>query len=1328
MFSRQELESNDSLSRHQEWKLATYLDRIRQALSKLTPAVSKPVSQRTSPETTQLTFDYVAKGSGLTVAQINHKMSFKVYPTSQQALDPGEVTILIKGPKDTYGMTVLPPIMGKAQKIRQKLLGLQSKQTFTENALPITQGATYLRAYGKNNMNKTYFIPKTKYDIEIDADRRQDHAKISYTVMREGKYEISITSRGQSIVGSPFSITASHNIIGVLEKENFCLENGEEIDIVDVKTDRKVVLRIVDFVTEKMLLRENGTLEKISEAEAKILMATDVQNERSCSVTEIDDHYKATTFNDVAQKVLKMKRVCKVFNDVMTEKRSQTKYKKNEKEEENSIACNRSQNDIPDIINSTLHDTCVNPLIVSEDKYIVPENISVSIRTEKAKPYLSQRVTEQPKVIIEQILNRSNSPDSLEEKSSAEDETEDDNESMDRLTPLRNNNPFLLEANEDFNVEKKLGTFVKSEFETNNSQSEETREPTIKIVVENNSASPAKETNPFVIPDVRLLERPKTPVYKIITGELSNRTDSPYLDPKIGALADDILGNEFINPFFMHQLQTSSHYEKQPVADFIIGAPVSIPQANRTHTPEPGMTSKTDKEADKPNHEDKKPIEDDISASVFSTPLHTKIDKPNDQLLLLSSTFHSLDSDLTDNFDISNDSTTSETQFEHHRIDSSQNSRDISPRKDLWDSAYVSIDESNSSPDGNNNENNIITDAFNKKSFSHNEGTYNLREEDFINMGPAERELWITCAALNETTTPQEDIRHNRWEIRRPIFTPIIEESDRSISSAIKDISLKSNEADSITMAFAEINDIYQEYFPYSDKRSSITSEDSLQRTEVERTIETDDTGVESASEITDVTRHEMRQEGKISEVQANVTESVSVSPILHSKEKIISHVGEIQFGDTSYSNIVLEKKKYWDERIRQIEAKTEESSKILKKKRVPAKQLKHDSLSKRKGKQVIKNYLNAEAQQAKLTRQNSLGKSNASQSSITEEIQMRAEVKLVDKWKKFWNEKLESEDIQPLAVSKFPTDLTHNQERYREDQSKENNSVPVKQELPEEEVFKAFETSPKRFFGTCRKRIINKIDTFLGKPVSPVENAVIEKYTASPDSGLVSSRISLFHSMSNAEPLPDTRRSPSLHNISHRKDNEISSYSVESIDIEDIKPQAHETSANDKTDNECYVTITNEIISVEATNTAIKEKRARMRQRSFNTIFDEADNKNSNEPLDSNKSHVSVNLQNDKKISHIEKYKKFPVALRKTSISKSEMDIFNKVPVETDDGLDKHKSYEELPKINVKSFISLYENVSKTSVESRPVKKINRPGSVDSRTSLLSISLNSGT
>nr|CAB3506272.1 unnamed protein product [Spodoptera littoralis] len=910
VFSRQELESNDSLSRHQEWKLATYLDRIRQALSKLTPPVSKPVSQRTSPETTQFTLDYVAKGSGLSAAQVNHKASFKIYPTAQQALDPGEITILIRGPRDTYGMTVLPPILGKAQMIRQKLLGLQSKQNFTENVLPITQGATYLRSYGKNDMNKTYYIPKTRYDIEIDVEIRTDHAKISYVVNLEGKYLISITSRGQSIVGSPFTITASHNIINILEKDNYCLEDGEEIDIVDVKTDRKVVLRIVDFVTEKMLLKENGTLEKISDDEARILMATDTENDMP--------NYSTESFSDV----------------------------------ENS--------------------------------------------------------------------------------------------------------------------------------------------------------------------------------------EKVDREESVYIDPKAELMAEEALGNEFVNP-----------------------------------------------------------------------------------------------------------------------------------------SSCITINQ-----------------------------------EELSNMGPAEREIWQTCNELKiEPTKVQEEQKPYKWEIKRPTFTPIIEESDRSISSGTKDIPIterctKPEDGDNVSVAFAELNEMYQEYFPNSETSSTATVDEN-DKIHISQPLRIDH----------DKAYNKYTKENK----------------------------DETQFGEATFSNIVLEKKKYWDEKIRQIEAKSAETSIQPKKKRISAKQLKHDSLSKRKGKQILKNFLNS-GDYSQVKNINQIEDKHAEikpQEPNHEQISADVETtneKLVERWKKYWDEKLETDQVQDEATAlktKSPSNKVRtlssssnsnkfeNPVEIKVETTKYNSNVlpfedqpPVKQELPEE-VFKAFETSPKRFFGTSRKQILNKIDTFLGKPgIDDIPTADVTGGECH-ESGLVSSRISLFHNLSNTEPLPWARRkSQSLQNVSQRiSSNQSIVSSEENLHVELIKRPNTET-LEDRIN--------------EATNYSVKEsvnlknKRARMVHSSFNktldeTIYIEPVQEQFVTSTPKRNENVRTAIQDLHK--EYEPIRTTNEVLRKKSFSKSEMDIFNKIPNDTtDDGLDKYKSCDELPKINVKNFISLYESVTKTATATKPAKRVYRNSSADSQ------------
>lgn len=1278
-------------------------------------------------------------------------MFFKIYPTTQQVLDPGEVTILIRGPKDTYGMTVIPPILGKAQMIRQKMLGLQSKPNYTKNALPITQGATYLRSFGKNDMNKTYFIPKSNYDIDIEVDTREDHARIGYEVNLGGKYEISITSRGQNIVGSPFNMTASKNIIGLLESESFSLEDGEEIDIVDVKTDRKVVLRIVDFVTEKMLLRENGSLEKISDEEAKVLMRTDsYQNElsdiesRTCSVnsTRSEEMTKESfKFNTAANKIIKMIRVCKVFGDIIAEKRVAITRK------EKSYARPRSQQAIPDIVNSTFSDTKNNPFLISDnrDKYIIPENISVSLRMEKSKTCYDEKWNNKNKEMEPNtLLNKEAetiTPDSLDKFTTLDEQSEDDI-LTDRASPKTN--PFLhdMYAQNDV-IEKDLGTFVKSEYETNNSQNEETSNLQIKIVVQGDEAdtpSPINR-NPFVEPDIINLERPKTPVLKIITGEVKDREDSVYVDPSKALISEEEFGNEFINPFFIHHLQS----DQIPITDFIIGAPVSLPPLIRAPTPEPHMESiiMTDKQKSNNPATTKDSIINQESSNMIKIKESNTMENKN---FALSSTFHSLDSNLTDSVEISNLSNTNDGQ-EPYNMEDLQPGLNVPHKKDMWDSAYVSIDDNNSSPDTNNNDNIPICETHSKQKFSLTDGSYEL----VTNMGPAERELWQTCSELKDAPLkPLEEVK-NKWEFKRPTFTPILEESDRSISTGTKDapksdLSLKPTEIDPVTVAFAELNDVYQEYFPISDNNSMTSSIENCEliHKDQEYIMVRRNESVDSASAISDVKRHEEKFEGKISEVQANVTESVLASQTLQdneTKEYTQETKAETQFGDKTSTNIVLERKQYWDERIRQIEAKSEESKTLQKKRRLSARYLRqNDSLTKRRGKQIVKNFLAANVDQKSKIKPvqvkdieivNRRIEPPSPQVSIEE---AQTDLKLVEKWKKYWDTKVESTKDE-TDTSCFRTKSPKNKEYSLSPQMKQSNEdiievyqdvkdsklkispSPVKQEIPEE-VFKAFETSPKRFFGTSRKQILNKIDTFLGKP-STADDSSTDVSGANPDTGLVSSRISLFHNMAQTEELHWGRRKcQSMYNISQRKDSERSVDSCEDnvITGRTAKISHIENSARNLANK------TNKIDQTEAlkqeldtaSEKSLKDKRARLTQKVYNKTFDDSVFKKSEQDHTTNMPGNSIRKIKDFNNQHFQKYPPTKV-LRKTSMSKSEMDIFNKIaykPQEND--LEMYKSCDELPKINVKSFISLYESVSKPNLKGKSLGRNINTNSTD--------------
>ncbi|XP_037975889.2 uncharacterized protein LOC105386365 isoform X1 [Plutella xylostella] len=1335
VFTNEELEASNCLSKHQEWKLAQYLDRIREALGKLPPPVSKPNSQSTSPtETHQFTFDYAARGSGLTAAQVNSKMYFKVYPTAQQSLEPGEITILIRGPKDTYGMAVAPPVLGRAQMIRQKLLNLQTKANLTKNVLPITHGAAYLRSYGRNDMKKTYHIPKTKYDIEVEIETRDDSIKVGYTVSHEGKYEISIVSRGLSIVGSPFHVTASHNILGILERESFCLEDGEEIDIVDVKTDRKAVLRIVDFVTEKMLLKEDGVLERISDDDANLLMATK-DNEKKIQKSDLSNKSETKTyfarnmrFIKIVSKIISMNKVCVAFKAV--KKMSQTNIDGND---EGLVIRPHSRCGIPDVVNSTFNESYLT--FSKHDAYDHEANLPSSSNVKnniKLFTDISKQTHEKPSL----RNNKSGSLDSsFNEGAIAYTE---------KTSP---NNPFMQHLYEQsYITEQVIGSqFMEEESDQPFAEIDDLNDIPIQIIIDEDNESISPCTNPFMEQD--MIERPKTPVLKIITGEVTDRADDLYVDPRIYKLQEEIFqNNEFINPLFVHQHSQSpespddENIEARPLAaDFKIGAPVSLPPIIRAASPKHMdslliTSDSTDFYTFENNNETDKPEE--ISPSVFSTPVHNKVDLN----AAISSTFHSLESIKEINEDIV--LADNENNFNQCEIEVYNYKMDIeTPKRDMWDSAYVSIDENMTSPDNNNNDN----ETSSKSKFSLSDGA-SLKRDELLNMGPAEFELWTTCVELT-TDAPKvnEDLKALKFESKRPIFTPIIEESDGTVSVTGKHQLKTSDSTDPVTVAFAELNDIFQEYTSNSEQSSlTITYDDKIgQSSELEYPIDDKDIRVDSASDCTaDVIRPaNNNKEGAISEVQTNVTESGSASHSLpqesdheHCESTVIQIKTQTEFGETIQANLVLEKKKYWDEKIRQIEEiKAEEP----KRKRLISKNLRHnDSLSKRRGKQMVKQFL--VSNETKLITSRHLNDEQKFKQSFEEQ---QADPKLVEKWKNFWNEKLEaerdvnqgnfvtnvsrltdysSESPSPTPPERSETEIEiadHN--KNKKDSGNKTPILPVKQELPEE-VFKAFETSPKRFFGTSRKQILNKIDSFLGKE-GTAKDTLNKESGAHLEKGIVSSRISLFHTISNVEDLPRKKSiSHSMHNISDspKLQNQMSisltETSVTHISETGLLPV-----------QPCFSDEELSIIQSSPTkdDNVLKKKRFRIKNDSFNKSFDETSsvanqvlqltpqNKPESEVL---KTVIDITKQSGKQ----ERFHNIHT-LRKSSVSKSEMDLFSRsksnVSAEAED-FDRHKSYEELPKINVKNYISMYETVSESvKAETRQIKKLLRTRSIGS-------------
>lgn len=1253
------------------WKLISYLENIRVALSKLTSPNTKPtvqITQKDSPQSTHYTLNYIARGSGLTAAQVNNKVYFKIYPTAQQSLDPGEITVLINGPKETYGMTVVPPILGKSQMIRQNILGLQSKTTLIENVLPITHGTTYLRTYGKSDMSKTFHIPKTKYDIDIEIELKQDHARIGYMATLEGNYEISIINRGQNIVGSPFIVTTSNDIVKILERDSFCLEDGEEIDIVDVKTDRKVVLRIVDFVTEKMLLNENGTMEKISEEEAKYLMENDnldnINDEVLVHSTKTKHgalakiNMKSKKFYNSVNKILTANRFCNMLNDIKNKQYlTLTNY---------NAKISKNKQDVPDIVNSTYCDD-LNKSYQKEkrDRIIIPENISVSLLTEK--PETTNKYNESDSFLHSEFTNNNNMYIS--------DPFEDDNISVD--TVQSSNNPFLSDiCNENYGIEKTFGSFITNEFESNNSQNEETAKANVKIVIENETSSEA--TNPFL--DILEMERPKTPVYKIITGQVTGRDDSVYIDDK--NLSNEIFRNS-PNPFIDQESDQKNTYQEKP--DFIIGAPVSLPPIVNLKSSTSSVNNNITEIA-KIKQKKNNTVKDvyDYKGHITDSATMPILSVDSDKSSNNSNLSNSLDSNLTDTNISPNSSPTPS-----NATNKIQASRETSPRKDTWDSAYVSIDDNHFTENSE-----INSEPLNKK-------LQLPKEHSKLNL--VEKEQWQGHQDLKDVTNADDDYNKHKCE-KRLDFMPIIEENEKIFLNSTKDKTVKKTVADPVAVALADINDIYDDLFKNSEVSSETTNQDcQSQNLDIDFTLERNENHVDSASEFrTDVKRQTKILEGKISEIQANVTESVSVSRNLRAKGKQYykeennnENIDRIQFGDPKYTNIVLEKKKYWDERIRQIEAaKSDEIKSQQNRRRLTSKHLRrNDSLSKRRGKKIVQNFLSTNQDECNSFKQpiNQL-----------ESIYVQNNLNIDENEKRCLNNneptscfgKKSSDDKDRSVLDAFKqlkvssVDLVDT----AKDNDEPSSNLHLKQELSEK-LFQAFETSPKRFFGTSRKHILNKIDTFLGLPDNENETKKISSHITH-ETGLVSSRISLFHNISQTEELPWSRRKCiSMYNITHQDSEKHSHHMSKSKTIQDSQSVTEKetkkiSTSCDEPDRRVEKTEKNE--------TSLKEKRARMIQNKYNKSFDETLYTPANY-IEATNDYVKrtineFNKQNETKNSTSTKSKL-------KSISKSEMDIFNKITTTPEEVLEKHKSYEELPKINVKSFISLYESVSKTSI-----------------------------
>lgn len=1045
---------------------------------------------------------------GLVTASRNKRSAFYVYPTAQQGPEPGDISIQIKGPGECYGSIIIPVIYGKAHIIRNVFLNLGNRQNIMPNPSPLTQGPSYMRTYDKMNVQKNYFVPKIKNDIEVSIFIRHDRVKICYTPTMAGYHEMSLISKGCHLIGSPFVVNVG---VGSIEKQDSIDYLDEDITIEDVpQPERKVVFRIVDFVTEKMLLTEDGRLERISNEDVDALVKTkgsvedltnkyrklsnntalalrgpdlieyqssaDVNGIKIIITTDFNKHFRA-----IVKKVIVVIRACKAFQNIPTTG------------QKGSGASPKILTATPDIVNSTRNESCAQKSFTEINEPKLERQGSRGSAKDLRKKFKSK-------------LSSFNATAERVEPSYKSTDEEDSNHTEDGSHQFYKN-PFQAGASIEIII---------SSFDDDDEVVPKYVPPVLPILME--------------IP-----ERPKSPVFKII----SNADDE--IDPKIfnefelykleSQIFDSLEG--YLDNYCSetdNALNTSLVVVKDaliedgrvsPSIDFHIGEPVTPTRImDLPSSVEPDMDSiilapNLEEALEKYDMKMQKIREPETgqcyesSSSNFETPSRqTPFEEMTDSEILKmyedpsssqdfrdakhSDLENEKDNTVSDDFGANNDfnfiqrgvgierrvneANNDHLQPEEFFLDNFEEER-ISPiparysSLETWDSAYISIDEINSSPETNGNSP--------KSDFSPRGKLFSIEENEecmyaqtiykqpmelskiFHKLGPAERELWGILPEDKKENTP---LIYENDKISEGGLKNFIDESPKEIvlPKVVSKMEFVENEINKENHVFKTqaIDSIGEKLYHrnYILKNQSLKKCKETNHVTAKTIEESDDSASDSSADVNMSTEAEVcnsTEEFLPTENANNMISSAQSKDANHLSEKRMETFKHIIKDQDTYtqselkrkqhktqetnnlnskklvlSKLITEKKDYWDDKIKTYQRKEEKKTRTISRKNSPLIQ-RNDSLSKKRGKQILaklpsftEKWKNSFEPQIKNTNEERIESdhSNASHNS------------LVARWKDYWNEKVEktqgpenSNNLNPKHTNKSHNSMNNN-------------------------------------------------------------------------------------------------------------------------------------------------------------------------------------------------------------------------------------------------------------------------------------------------------------
>ncbi|GLV31982.1 hypothetical protein CBL_07742 [Carabus blaptoides fortunei] len=253
IFTAEEF-TQETLTPQQEQKFFKYLCTVHRII------ISKTHSMKFST-------DYVSRGMGLVIGQQCQKSTFYIYPIPKHLHQqhPSDIEVSIQGPYGCQGHIVIPSILHHKQRCQQptdyrRSLYMTSK---LNSISPTTQGSSFFR---KLSLRESPKRVDPAQEIVIKVKLTETRAKVSYIPQKTGVYVVNLVTDGCHVVGSPHTVPVEQGIGKSYLSNDSDTESEEESRF--VRRKKRIISRIVDFVDEKMLLQEDGTLVKIDARKA----------------------------------------------------------------------------------------------------------------------------------------------------------------------------------------------------------------------------------------------------------------------------------------------------------------------------------------------------------------------------------------------------------------------------------------------------------------------------------------------------------------------------------------------------------------------------------------------------------------------------------------------------------------------------------------------------------------------------------------------------------------------------------------------------------------------------------------------------------------------------------------------------------------------------------------------------------------------------------------------------------------------------------------------------------------------------------------------------